>query len=259
MTQGRNAAFSSCVQLRQLVHMAASSDLQLQALQLQIRNLQQKLDWKQLKINQRDKHIRDLRDTTPALAADLERLERSICRLSLQMEHMQDAARHQEPGVVVSHLCDAGEDRLLGAHDLRPPAQREQDRGHHSTGQAAGRALHRHARGRPRVPAGLAVVGGAAAPPAAPAHSAPPPWAEQEEEEEEGEDREEGAGEEGADEAAHRKKAKVKVERRKEQRHAAAAAAGREPGRRGNPNWSKSDARPARATAGGRVLLLLGG
>ena len=53
--------------------------------------------------------------------------------------------------------------------------------------------------------------------------------------------------------------AKVKAERRKEQRHAAAAAAGREPGRRGNPNWSKSDARPARATAGGRVLLLLGG
>ena len=51
--------------------MAASSDLQ--ALQLQNRNLQQKLDWKQLKINQRDKHIRDLRDATPARAADLER------------------------------------------------------------------------------------------------------------------------------------------------------------------------------------------
>ena len=33
--------------------MAASSDLQ--ALQLQIRNLQQKLDWKQLKINQLEK------------------------------------------------------------------------------------------------------------------------------------------------------------------------------------------------------------
>ena len=32
--------------------MAASSDLQ--ALQLENRNLQQKLDWKQLKINQRD-------------------------------------------------------------------------------------------------------------------------------------------------------------------------------------------------------------
>ena len=63
--------------------MAASSDLQ--ALQLQNRNLQQKLDWKQLKINQRDKHIRDLRDATPARAADLERLERSLCRLSLQM------------------------------------------------------------------------------------------------------------------------------------------------------------------------------
>ena len=42
-----------------------------------------------LKINQRDKHIRDLRDATPARAADLERLERSLCRLSLQMEHMQ--------------------------------------------------------------------------------------------------------------------------------------------------------------------------
>ena len=74
--------------------MAASSDLQ--ALQLQNRNLQQKLDWKQLKINQRDKHIRDLRDATPALAADLERLERSICRLSLQMEHMQLVIKNPE-------------------------------------------------------------------------------------------------------------------------------------------------------------------
>ena len=45
----------------------------------------------------RDKHIRGLHDG--GLVADLERLERSICRLSLQMEHMQ---RHQEPGVVVS-------------------------------------------------------------------------------------------------------------------------------------------------------------
>ena len=77
-----------------------------------------------------------------------------------------------------------------------------------------------------------------AAPPAAPAHSAPPPWAEEQPAAQEGEDGEEGAGEEGADEAAHRKKAKVKVERRKE------------PGRLGNPNWVKSDARPARPEGG---------
>ena len=38
--------------------MAASSDLQ--ALQLQIQNLQQKLDWKQLKINQLEQKVRDL-------------------------------------------------------------------------------------------------------------------------------------------------------------------------------------------------------
>ena len=57
--------------------MAASSDLQ--ALQLQIRNLQQELDWKQLKINQLEKKVRDLRDG--GLVADLERLERSISRL----------------------------------------------------------------------------------------------------------------------------------------------------------------------------------
>ena len=75
--------------------MAASSDLQ--ALQLQNRNLQQKLDWKQLKINQRDKHIRDLRDG--GLVADLERLERSISRLSLQMEHVQLVIKNPEWGV----------------------------------------------------------------------------------------------------------------------------------------------------------------
>ena len=65
--------------------MAASSDLQ--ALQLENRNLQQKLDWKQLKINQLETKVRDLRDG--GLAANLERLERSLCRLSLQMEHVQ--------------------------------------------------------------------------------------------------------------------------------------------------------------------------
>ena len=225
--------------------MAASSDLQ--ALQLENRNLQQKLDWKQLKINQRDKHIRDLRDATPARAADLERLERSLCRLSLQMEHMQ---RHKKTGVVVSHLCDAGEDRLLGAHHLCPTAQREQARGHNPAGQAAGRHLHRDAQGRGRAYPPDWVWH--AAPPAAPAHSAPPPWAEEQPVAQEGEDGEEGADEEDADEAALRKKAKAnaKVERRKEQRHAAAAAAGREPGRLGNPNWVKSDARPARPEGG---------
>ena len=59
--------------------MAASSDLQ--ALQLENRNLQQKLDWKQLKINELETKVRDLRGG--GLAADLGRLERSIGRLSL--------------------------------------------------------------------------------------------------------------------------------------------------------------------------------
>ena len=95
--------------------MAASSDLQ--ALQLENRNLQQKLDWKQLKINQLETKVRDLRGG--GLAADLKHLERSIGRLSLQMEHVQLVIKKPE----CSHLCDAGDHRLIGAHHLRPPTQ----------------------------------------------------------------------------------------------------------------------------------------
>ena len=65
--------------------MAASADLQ--ALQLQIRNLEQKIDFQHREIKKRDMHIRDLRNA--GHVADLERLERSLCRLSLQVEHMQ--------------------------------------------------------------------------------------------------------------------------------------------------------------------------
>ena len=101
--------------------MAASSDLQLQALQLQIRNLQQKLDWKQININQRKKHIGDLCDATPARAADLEGLERSICRLSLQMEHMQLVIKNPEWSF---HTFAMPEKTASSAHTIfvRPPS-----------------------------------------------------------------------------------------------------------------------------------------
>ncbi|EOD24696.1 hypothetical protein EMIHUDRAFT_206783 [Emiliania huxleyi CCMP1516] len=80
-----------------------------------------KLDWKQLKINQRDKHIRDLRDATPARAADLERLERSICRLSLQMEHMQLVIKNPEWSF---HTFAMPEKTASSAHTIfvRPPS-----------------------------------------------------------------------------------------------------------------------------------------
>ena len=52
--------------------------------------------WKQLKINQLEKKVRELRDG--GLVADLERLERSICRLSLQTEHMQLVIKNSTSG-----------------------------------------------------------------------------------------------------------------------------------------------------------------
>ena len=224
--------------------MAASSDLQ--ALQLENRNLQQKLDWKQLKINQRDKHIRDLRDATPARAADLERLERSLCRLSLQMEHMQLVIKNPAWSF---HTFAMPETTASSAHTIfvRPPSG---DRIEVTIppGKQPGEVFTVMLEDKDAYPPDWPWH---AAPPAAPAHSAPPPWAEEQQQEEEGEDGEEGAGEEGADEAAHRKKAKVKVERRKEQRHAAAAAAGRVPGQHGNPNCRARPAEPEGGAAGG--------
>ena len=97
--------------------MAASSDLQ--ALQLEIRNLQQKLDWKQLKINQLETKVRDLRDG--GLVVELERLERSLCRLSLQMEHVQLVIKKPEWSF---HTFAMPETTASSAHTIfvRPPS-----------------------------------------------------------------------------------------------------------------------------------------
>ena len=223
--------------------MAASSDLQ--ALQLENRNLQQKLDWKQLKINELETKVRDLRGG--GLAAELERLERSLCRLSLQMEHMQLVIKKPEWSF---HTFAMPEKTASSAHTIfvRPPSGNRLEVTI-PPGKLPGDIFTVMLKDEDAFPPDWPWF---AAPPAAPAHSAPPPWAEEQPAAQEGEDGEEGADEEDADEAALRKKAKAnaKVERRKEQQHAAAAAAGREPGRLGNPNWVKSDARPARPEGG---------
>ena len=222
--------------------MAASSDLQ--ALQLENRNLQQKLDWKQLKINQLETKVRDLRGG--GLAADLKHLERSIGRLSLQMEHVQLVIKKPEWSF---HTFAMPETTASSAHTIfvRPPSG---DRIEVTIppGKQPGELFTVMLKDEDAFPPDWPWF---AAPPAAPAHSAPPPWAEEQPAAQEGEDGEEGADEEEADEGGGRKpRQKADVERRKEQRHAAAAAAGREPGRRGNPNWVKSDARPARPEGG---------
>ncbi|EOD39874.1 hypothetical protein EMIHUDRAFT_108849 [Emiliania huxleyi CCMP1516] len=184
--------------------MAASSDLQ--ALQLQNRNLQQKLDWKQLKINQRDKHIRDLRDATPARAADLERLERSLCRLSLQMEHMQLVIKKPEWSF---HTFAMPEKTASSAHTIfvRPPSGNRLEVTI-PPGKLPGDIFTVMLKDEDAYPPDWVWH---AAPPAAPAHSAPPPWAEEQPAAQEGEDGEEGADEEDADEAALRKKAPMPV------------------------------------------------
>ena len=181
--------------------MAASSDLQ--ALQLENRNLQQKLDWKQLKINELETKVRDLRGG--GLAADLGRIERSIGRLSLQMEHVQLVIKKPEWSF---HTFAMPEKTASSAHTIfvRPPSG---DRIEVTIppGKQPGEVFTVMLEDKDAYPPDWPWH---AAPPAAPAHSAPPPWAEEQQQEEEGEDGEEGAGEEGADEAALRKKAKAK-------------------------------------------------
>ena len=224
--------------------MAASSDLQ--ALQLENRNLQQKLDWKQLKINELETKVRDLRGG--GLAADLGRIERSIGRLSLQMEHVQLVIKKPEWSF---HTFAMPEKTASSAHTIfvRPPSG---DRIEVTIppGKQPGEVFTVMLEDKDAYPPDWPWH---AAPPAAPAHSAPPPWAEEQPAAQEGEDGEEGADEEDADEAALRKKAKAKadVERRKEQRHAAAAAAGRVPGQHGNPNCRARPAEPEGGAAGG--------
>jgi len=177
--------------------MAASSDLQ--ALQLQIRNLEQKIDFQHREIKKRDMHIRDLRNA--GHVADLERLERSLCRLSLQMEHMQLVIKNPAWSF---HTFAMPETTASSAHTIfvRPPSG---DRIEVTIppGKQPGEVFTVMLEDKDAYPPDWPWH---AAPPAAPAHSAPPPWAEEQQQEEEGEDGEEGAGEEGADEAALRKK-----------------------------------------------------
>ena len=63
-------------------------------------------------------HIRDLRNA--GHVADLERLERSLCRLSLQMEHMQLVIKN--PGSF--HTFAMPETTASSAHTIfvRPPS-----------------------------------------------------------------------------------------------------------------------------------------
>ena len=76
--------------------MAASSDLhacRLCSFRF-VRSLEQKIDFQHRE--KRDMHIRDLRNA--GHVADLERLERSLCRLSLQMEHTQLVIKNPQRG-----------------------------------------------------------------------------------------------------------------------------------------------------------------
>ena len=150
--------------------MAASSDLQ--ALQLENRNLQQKLDWKQLKINELETKVRDLRGG--GLAADLGRIERSIGRLSLQMEHVQLVIKKPEWSF---HTFAMPEKTASSAHTIfvRPPSG---DRIEVTIppGKQPGEVFTVMLEDKDAYPPDWPWQ---AAPPAAPAHSAPPPWAEE--------------------------------------------------------------------------------
>ena len=224
--------------------MAASSDLQ--ALQLENRNLQQKLDWKQLKINELETKVRDLRGG--GLAADLGRLERSIGRLSLQMEHVQLVIKKPEWSF---HTFAMPEKTASSAHTIfvRPPSG---DRIEVTIppGKQPGEVFTVMLKDEDAYPPDWPWH---AAPPAAPAHSAPPPWAEEQQQEEEGEDGEEGAGEEGADEAALRKKSQGRAAQ------GAAARRGRGGRPRARPAWQPKLPRAAGRAGGrrGRRSLLL--
>ena len=147
--------------------MAASSDLQ--ALQLENRNLQQKLDWKQLKINELETKVRDLRGG--GLAAELERLERSLCRLSLQMEHMQLVIKKPEWSF---HTFAMPEKTASSAHTIfvRPPSGNRLEVTI-PPGKLPGDIFTVMLKDEDAFPPDWPWF---AAPPAAPAHSAPPPY-----------------------------------------------------------------------------------
>ena len=202
--------------------MAASSDLQ--ALQLENRNLQQKLDWKQLKINQLETKVRDLRGG--GLAADLGRIERSIGRLSLQMEHVQLVIKRPEWSF---HTFAMPETTASSAHTIfvRPPSG---DRIEVTIppGKQPGELFTVMLKDEDAYPTDWPWF---AAPPAAPAHSAPPPWAAEQQQQQQ--QQQENANPESAED----RDARVR-QRRAEQRRASRAAEtlrrGGEPGSHAN-------------------------
>jgi len=220
--------------------MAASSDLQ--ALQLEIRNLQQKLDWKQLKINQLETKVRDLRDG--GLVVELERLERSLCRLSLQMEHVQLVIKKPEWSF---HTFAMPETTASSAHTIfvRPPSG-ERLEVTIPPGKLPGELFTVMLKDEDAFPPDWPWH---AAPPAAPAHSAPPPWAAEQQQQQQ--QQQENANPESAED----RDARVR-QRRAEQRRASRAAEtlrrGGEPGshanRYGQGDGSSSPTHDARAS-----------
>ena len=202
--------------------MAASSDLQ--ALQLENRNLQQKLDWKQLKINELETKVRDLRGG--GLAADLGRIERSIGRLSLQMEHVQLVIKRPEWSF---HTFAMPETTASSAHTIfvRPPSG---DRIEVTIppGKQPGELFTVMLKDEDAYPTDWPWF---AAPPAAPAHSAPPPWAAEQRQQQQ--QQQENANPESAEDRGARVR-----QRRAEQRRASRAAEtlrrGGEPGSHAN-------------------------
>ena len=203
--------------------MAASSDLQ--ALQLEIRNLQQKLDWKQLKINQLETKVRDLRDG--GLVVELERLERSLCRLSLQMEHVQLVIKKPEWSF---HTFAMPETTASSAHTIfvRPPSG-ERLEATVPPGKLPGELCTVMLKDEDAFPPDWPWH---AAPPAAPAHSAPPPWAAEQQQQQQ-QQQQENANPESAEDRDARMR-----QRRAEQRRASRAAEtlrrGGEPGSHAN-------------------------
>ena len=170
-------------------------------------------------------HIRDLRDA--GLVADLERLERSLCRLSLQMEHMQLVIKNPAWSF---HTFALPEKTASSAHTIfvRPPSGNRLEVTI-PPGKLPGDIFTVMLKDEDAYPTDWPWL---PAPPAAPAHSAPPPWAGTHEVAIEGEE----------------KPASGKIQRQREQRHAAAAAEGRVPGQNGRPK--KSAARPAEPEGG---------
>ena len=169
-------------------------------------------------------HIRDLRNA--GHVADLERLERSLCRLSLQMEHMQLVIKNPAWSF---HTFAMPETTASSAHTIfvRPPSG---DRIEVTIppGKQPGEVFTVMLEDKDAYPPDWPWH---AAPPAAPAHSAPPPWAAEQQQQQQ--QQQENANPESAED----RDARVR-QRRAEQRRASRAAEtlrrGGEPGSHAN-------------------------